>query len=283
MHRHKERALRLWLRLAARAKHTRVKSLRVTTLVLLAALCVTLTLTVSAQRRRNGRAQPAAAAGMRPTVTELNIAGDTVRLHAFHIPLAQAELNVVDVGMGREIAPYLDRHHASLVFNGGYFDLRMRPEGLVIAGGRTVSEFVPGLGGGVLTVQRGQARLHDGEGFTPRQLWGVDFGMQCKPRLVVDRAVNIRSDDGRRADRTGLCIRDQGRELVVYIARSEDFRGGDGPTLRSFAEMLQREGCENALNLDGGPSTGVAWRQDGSIRSLPPRGSIRHAITVRLR
>jgi hypothetical protein len=44
--------------------------------------------------------------------------------------------------------------------------------------------------------------------------------------------------------------------------------------------MLVSRGCEGALNLDGGPSTGVAWREGGKIHALAPRGPLRHAIAV---
>ena len=42
-------------------------------------------------------------------------------------------------------------------------------------------------------------------------------------------------------------------------------------------------GCDGALNLDGGPSTGVAYWRDGQLHHLPPRGPIRHAVVVRAR
>lgn len=258
------------------------------TLLLFALAVVALVATASAQRHRTRRARAhqhhERPQGLRPTVSEQPLGGgETYRLHAFHINLSEVVLGVVDVGMSREITPALEREGAMLVFNGGYFDARMRPEGLVIADGRTVAPFVQSMGGGVLSIRNGVATLHDGETFSMTMLWGADFGMQCKPRLVVDRAVNIRSDDGHRADRTAMCLRNNGRELDVYIARTENVRGADGPTLQSFAQTLQRLGCENALNLDGGPSTGASWRQDDEVRTLPPRGSIRHAITVRRR
>jgi len=55
---------------------------------------------------------------------------------------------------------------------------------------------------------------------------------------------------------------------------------GNGPTLALLADMLVSRGCEGALNLDGGPSTGIAWRQDGGVQVLAPRGPLRHAVAV---
>jgi hypothetical protein len=39
-------------------------------------------------------------------------------------------------------------------------------------------------------------------------------------------------------------------------------------------------GCQHALNLDGGPSTGVAWREPDGTHALAPRGPLRHAIAI---
>ena len=55
---------------------------------------------------------------------------------------------------------------------------------------------------------------------------------------------------------------------------------GRGPTLALLADMLVSRGCEGALNLDGGPSTGVARRQGGEVHVVAPRGPLRHAVAV---
>jgi hypothetical protein len=107
---------------------------------------------------------------------------------------------------------------------------------------------------------------------------GTDFALQARPRLVVDGGSNIRRDDGQAAERTALCLREQGRALEVIVARGE--AAWKGPALALLADMLVSRGCEGALNLDGGPSTGAAWRQGGQVHALAPRGPIRHAVAV---
>src|SRR6185437_4181613 len=129
---------------------------------------------------------------------------------------------------------------------------------------------------GVVVVVGGHASLAAAEGFGG--LVGADFAIQARPRLVVDGGSAIVRDDGRAAPRTALCLRDQGREIEVVVARGE--AAGKGPTLALLADMLVSRGCEGALNLDGGPSTGVAWRQNGEVRVLAPTGPLRHAIAV---
>ena len=93
----------------------------------------------------------------------------------------------------------------------------------------------------------------------------------------------MRGDDGQRAERTALCIRDEGRTVDVVIAEPAD--GTRGPSLYALGQFLaEKHRCDDALNLDGGPSTGVAYRTGdaGSApRVLPPRGPLRYAIIAR--
>jgi len=234
---------------------------------------------------------PAPQAALQPTatVTTSSIAGaevtpeittltgdDAFRLLVFDVPLAGAQLRVRDVGMSRDLAHVLAESGASLVVNGGFFDPAERPEGLVISAGATLSPRSDTLGGGVVALVDGRASLAAAEGFVaaPR----TDFAIQARPRLVVDGKSGIARDDGRAAERTAICVREQGRALEVIVARGE--APGRGPTLALLADMLVSRGCEGALNLDGGPSTGVAWREHGEVRGLAPRGPVRHAIAV---
>jgi uncharacterized protein YigE (DUF2233 family) len=160
--------------------------------------------------------------------------------------------------------------------NGGFFDAAEHPEGLVISEGALLSPLRDMLGGGVVTVTGGRGALAAAEGFVAAP--GTSFAVQARPRLVVDGASGIRKDDGRAAERTALCLREQGRTLEIVVARGA--AAGRGPTLALLADMLVSRGCSGALNLDGGPSTGVAWREAGKTRVLSPRGPLRHAIAV---
>jgi uncharacterized protein YigE (DUF2233 family) len=141
---------------------------------------------------------------------------------------------------------------------------------------------LPRIGGGIVAIAGDRATQLDAEArfeLPPR----TRFAIQCRPRLVVDGQVNIRRPGTNTASRTALCVRGGGGELDVYVARVDPSRGRAGPTLWTFAHHLAEEGCEQALNLDGGPSTGAAWRDEEGIRDLsPPRGN-RHAILFTLR
>lgn len=225
-------------------------------------------------------AEPTAPAKGRAITPEISTAEDEdVELQVFSFRVAEARFDVVDLGMGRDLEGALARTGASLAINGGYFAPSTQAEGLVIAAGKTLAPFSEALGGGVLVIRGGRAVLADATAFSPPS--EADFAIQAKPRLVVGGVVNLRGDDGRKAERTALCVQDEGRRLEVIIAHGKGAAPG-GPTLTLLAEMLVSRGCEAALNLDGGPSTGVAWQGEARVESRPPRAAIRHAVTVRL-
>lgn len=237
------------------------------------ALCALAVRPVHAQRSRGEPLEPVVREAVRAD-------GEPYELYRWTVPLERTSIEVADARMGTDMARWV-RQGASLVINGGFYGTDQRPEGLVIAGGRELSAFMARIGGGVLTLAGGRARLHDAE--APLALpSAADFAIQCRPRLVVDGRNNLRRPSEQTAARTALCVRDEGRRLDVYVARRDPSRGRAGPTLYSLADELVREGCEQALNLDGGPSTGAAWRGAGGVESRPARRGVRHVIVFRV-
>jgi len=203
------------------------------------------------------------------------------RIFRWSLPLARVELDLRRLPTGRGVRRTLTRTHAKLVVNAGFFDSHGHTLGLSVAKGRQHSPYSARLGGGVVTVRRGVAELHSAVGFeTPED---TEFALQAKPRLVVDGEALPMHGVQVRADRTGLCLRDEGRTLDIVVARSRHPNGHGGPTLRQFARALEAMGCEAALNLDGGRSTAAAWRHRGRLHVLPPRDVIRQVIVVRAR
>jgi len=199
---------------------------------------------------------------------------ESLPMLVFALPLDRFHLEVVDRPMSRDLDGPLRRTAADLAVNAGFFDERDQPLGLVVSQGRTLSPWRAALGGGVLGISSGGVgTLYAAEDFVaPPEL---QVAIQCRPRLVVDGVVNVRSDDGRRAARTALCLRDRGSVLDVVVVRAIPQQG---PTLMELARALVDRGCVDALNLDGGPSTGVAWRQGDAVHALEPLGPIRQAL-----
>lgn len=204
-------------------------------------------------------------------------------LRAFAFDLTTHDVRLVDVGMRRELAPLLASPDDVLAVNAGFYDEADRPIGLARSEGRELAPLRRALSGGVLVVRGGQGHLFEAESFDAEAGAGASapFALQCRPRLVVSGSVNVRKDDGKRAERTALCLKDAGRALEVVVVREDERGAAGGPSLHALAEALARRGCHDALNLDGGPSTGFARRDGARVEDASPRRGVRHAIVVR--
>jgi hypothetical protein len=168
--------------------------------------------------------------------------------------------------------------------NGGFFEADGSASGLLVSHGRRMGKLDARGGSGVLILSQGLARLVAADGDVASMKG--DVVLQCGPRLVEpDGTIGIRADDGKRASRTAACIRAAGRELDLVLAWT---RNGDrdGPGLFELAQWLRQpivageaSGCDAALNLDGGPSTGIVMR--GMPDELhKPYGRVPWAIAV---
>jgi uncharacterized protein YigE (DUF2233 family) len=201
-----------------------------------------------------------------------------VRMWTFS--LDRYQMRIEDVAMSTALDAVLTRANAELVVNGGFFDPRGKPVGLVMSDGAVLSRLATSLSGGVVTSDGERAKLWESESFAIPE--GTRFALQCRPRLVVDGAPNVKRDDGQRSERTALCLRDGGKTVDVVIVTGTTAESA-GPSLFALGHFLARRGCEGALNLDGGPSTGIAWREDGAVRLLAPHRPVRHGVSFRLR
>jgi len=167
--------------------------------------------------------------------------------------------------------------------NGGFFDPNLEASGLLLSGGSLLARERSGGGSGVLAVAKQRARLLKRGEALPA---GTDFSVQCGPRLIEPGgAIGIRRDDGQRAARTAACIRRAGLELDLIVTLRRGHPGG-GPGLLQLAHWLagplapgELAGCEAALNLDGGPSTGVVVGGRPELVRLP-LGPVPFALVV---
>lgn len=154
-----------------------------------------------------------------------------------------------------------------LAIDAGFFEPDHSPSGLLASGAALHGALGPRGGSGVLVVRAGRARVVAREGIDGGAPWaGATLAVQCGPRLIeADGAVGIHRDDGRRFARTVACVRDGGRTLDLIATWQLD-APLRGPGLYELARDLAGPsptgdpGCEAALNLDGGPSTGVFAR-----------------------
>lgn len=191
-------------------------------------------------------------------------------------------LDLAHVALRAERAPHasLDdvAHDPTVAFavDGGFFNPDLRPSGLLVTDRTALAPLTTGGGSGVLRIEGGRADVLAREVVADGGA-AAAFAVQCGPRLVERGAVvGIHRDDGKRFARTAACVRDRGRTLDIVLAWDRD-APLLGPGLLRFAERLagpspvgDSAGCEVALNLDGGPSTG------GFVRATPGHPGLSH-------
>jgi uncharacterized protein YigE (DUF2233 family) len=198
------------------------------------------------------------------------------------VDLSRARLRIRAIE-SRNLSDVLADRTSSLAINGGFFDRDFSASGLLISAGAKLAETKRGGGSGILIVRDARAELIARDDTLPPT---VDFAVQCGPRLIErDGSVGIHRNDEKRAARTVACVRDGGQRLDLIVAFTPEQRG-DGPTLFELARRLSRpltagdkSGCEAALNLDGGPSTGLMVPAAPELR-YDPVGPVPFALTV---
>jgi len=170
---------------------------------------------------------------------------------------------------------------AVAVCNGGYFHLDgdFGPSGLEIAGGIRADEF-RGSGGwvGALMVRQGKASLIVEKEFQDAP--DISDFVQCSPWLVDDDRIApvLLQGQDMRNHRTFIMTDGAGRWAIGICTRAG---------VRELAQILITPGIisemkvKRALNLDGGPSTGLWCRStDGREHFEKPGWAVRNAIML---
>lgn len=212
-----------------------------------------------------------------PVTTRRELDGVPTLLQRFRLDLRRVQAQLIDVGATGTLEPAAAVPRLLLAIDGGFFDERREPLGLAISDGRVLAPLRRALSGGVLEIDDDRAQLFASERYEATRK--PRFALQCRPRLVVDGRANVRSDDGHRAERTAVCVRDGGATIDVVLAHNSL----NGPSLFALAQALSEDGCEQALALDGGPSTGALYATNNGLVRQPPRGPIRHAVVFTAR
>ena len=157
---------------------------------------------------------------------------------------------------------------AAAVINGGYFDSKGRPLGLLISGGQQISGSLSRAEGRALFgVRDGVPFVSDAAGVP---LEGVSEALQTTPLLVRNGNEVEGFDEPWRVDRrAAVCV---DREGHVVFAVTDTLL--NGLSFSEMAHLLARSrdrgglGCRNAMNLDGGTSAQL-WIADHVDQSVP--------------
>ncbi len=158
----------------------------------------------------------------------------------------------------KSIADWLTGLGARVVFNGGYFQVegqRYLPAGLLVVEGQVYGQSYSGYGG-MFAVSAAGAQLRGLVQQPYRPGEALEYALQSFPLLVKPGGVMgfpAHLEDHMLARRTVLA-RDRSGRFIVMVSTSDYF------TLHRLSAYLVYSGLDLdiALNLDGGPSSGIA-------------------------
>lgn len=184
----------------------------------------------------------------------------------------------------QNLSEWAQKTKALAACNGGYFDPGpFVPSGLEISGGNSTGKLTAGDSYvGNLVVNASSARLvWDSE---PLVLTEMKQFLQCSPWLVSEgKTYNpAASSEGEpKAFRTFIMTNGQGRWC---IGKSSSVTLSGLAQILASPDLIPGFTVNRALNLDGGPSTGLWVRgREQQLKNDQPKWKVRNGILVRAR
>lgn len=178
-------------------------------------------------------------------------ASDTISIVRFN--LRYVKLNVAyqpDQPLSME--DWMQKEQAMALINGGYFDGQDNATALVISNGHVFGTSYDGFGGmfDVDAQDHVQVRSLREQPYVPSE--GLTQATQSTPMLLLNGKRTQFSADSKASPRSVVAMDKQGR-LLFIVSPGVNF------TLDDMANLLEKSdlGLVNALNLDGGSSTGL--------------------------
>jgi exopolysaccharide biosynthesis protein len=180
-----------------------------------------------------------------------------------------------------KVSAWAEQLRALLVLNGGYFTSEYEATGLLISDGQTWGAVYGDFAGlfAVTVDERVSVRwLHD-RPYDPAESLAqgvMSFPVLVKPGGVMGFPAD--ADEGTSARRTVVAQDFDGRILFVVAPRGT-------LSLHEMAVFLAESdlGIDAALNLDGGPSTGLWLRSDENPVGIDSRTAVPSVIVVTTR
>lgn len=190
-------------------------------------------------------------------VTVVRVKPDTVRLHVAYRP-----------GEAQYLGTWAQESNALVAVNGGYFTSNLVATGLIVSAGKasgtSYGEFAGMLYAGSDGVP--QLRWLQTQPYNPNE--ALNAAVQCFPVLVKPGGrigFPAEADEGHIARRTVVARDGSGR--MLFLVAPKGFFG-----LHTLASWLVESDLDIdiALNLDGGPSSGLWITGEATIDSLLP-------------
>ncbi|HSJ04189.1 MAG TPA: phosphodiester glycosidase family protein [Verrucomicrobium sp.] len=161
--------------------------------------------------------------------------------------------------------------------NGGYFTPEFQPLGLEVSAGARTGVLGRGvLQGGVFVVRNGRPTLLWRDEFVEQK--GITQLLQAGPRLV-NGGLPVKGLEATKRRARTFVLTDTAGRWAIGTCRSV--------TLRELSDLLATKGVvtelevERALNLDGGSSTGLWWREaSGKDHAEREFGRVRNFLAI---
>ena len=154
--------------------------------------------------------------------------------------------------------------NAKLVVNGGFFPDTKTPniaDGLLMLDGKKISDPNPKLSG-VLAIQENILSIIETDKFKIEDMKADTSAIQGTPRLIerggkigIEKP-DLKTTKDKRLMRTAICTLKNNDILIMVTSTAHS-----GLYLYEMAAIAKDAGCDIALNLDGGPATGVSTKR----------------------
>lgn len=188
------------------------------------------------------------------------------------------------IGKVEELSSIAKRNHAIVAINGTFFDAYTKgaykaPYGYIVSSGKIRKKSSGDLRTMFIYDKNNLAELIPGADFTERFEGGqLDGGLQVGPRLLKDGKVslNVKAE----GFRDPKILTGGGARSALGITRDHKLilLTTGGATIPQLAEIMKQAGAYQAMNLDGGASSGLYY--DGKYMTQPGR-KISNALLIK--
>ncbi|MBI4121914.1 MAG: phosphodiester glycosidase family protein [Parcubacteria group bacterium] len=172
----------------------------------------------------------------------------------------------------KRLEDWHDQEQSILTINGGYFTEDWKPTGLFVDEGKKIGNQVYDLNrSGTVAIENGRLRFLSS---LPGALGKQDV-FQSFPLLVKNGQAAVSTDSEQIARRTVIGQDLAGRVLIIVVDKTP-------LTLFALAKILAESDLTlvNALNLDGGPSTGLIYDDGQFSENLLSLSALPIVLTV---
>jgi exopolysaccharide biosynthesis protein len=200
------------------------------------------------------------------------------------VTIARFDLQDVTLNVGYQpdqplsMSEWVQKEHATALINGGYFNGQDQATALVVSNGTAYGTSYQGFGGMLDVDAQGNLQLRSLSQQPYSSSENLAQATQSSPMLMVDGQRTQFTADQQADPRSVVAVDKDGR-LLFIVSPDPAF------TLDDLADLLVHSdlSLENALNLDGGSSTGLAVNAGAQSVSLDSYVNLPVVIAVKER